>query len=139
MRSVFIMVKPVFVELDGQTKELRYDFNAMMKYEQMVGTGFQQSFSNLGDTTLMATSTDGLSHKEKGITPQRVAKMLQKELQNVKTQDELYEPAIEAFYQGGHLSEEMYKAFREAMDDEYESDYEEDDDSDDEDDEIKNA
>ena len=36
------MVKPVFVELDGQTKELRYDFNAMMKYEQMVGTGFQQ-------------------------------------------------------------------------------------------------
>ena len=46
---------------------------------------------------------------------------------------------MEAFYQGGHLSEEMYKAFREAMDDEYESDYEEDDDSDDEDDEIKNA
>ena len=42
IRSVFIMVKPVFVELDGQTKELRYDFNAMMKYEQMVGTGFQQ-------------------------------------------------------------------------------------------------
>ena len=133
------MVKPVFVELDGKTKELRYDFNAMMKYEQMVGTGFQQSFSNLGYTTLMAMYTAGLSHKDKGITPQRVAKMLQKELQNGKTQDELYEPAIEAFYQGGHLSEEMYKAFREAMDDEYESDYEEDDDSDDEDDEVKNA
>src|SRR5699024_7612346 len=134
------MVKPVFVELDGQTKELRYDFNAMMKYEQMVGTGFQQSFSNLGYTTLMAMYTAGLSHKDKGITPQRVAKMLQKELQNGKTQDELYEPAIEAFYQGGHLSEEMYKAFREAMDDEYESDYEEEDDyNNNEDDEVKNA
>ena len=133
------MVKPVFVELDGQTKELRYDFNAMMKYEQMVGTGFQQSFSNLGYTTLMAMYTAGLSHKDKGITPQRVAKMLQKELQNGKTQDELYEPAMEAFYQGGHLSEEMYKAFREAMDDEYESDYEADDEDDEVDEESKNA
>src|SRR5699024_12694364 len=123
------MVKPVFVELDGQTKELRYDFNAMMKYEQMVGTGFQQSLTNLGYTTLMAMYTAGLSHKDKGITPQHVAKMLQKELQNGKTQDELYEPAIEAFYQGGHLSEEMYKAFREAMDDDYESDYEAADDN----------
>src|SRR5699024_6935738 len=101
--------------------------------------GFQQSFSNLGYTTLMAMYTAGLSHKDKGITPQRVAKMLQKELQNGKTQDELYEPAIEAFYQGGHLSEEMYKAFGEAMDDDYESDYEEDEDNDDEDDEVKNA
>ena len=133
------MVKPVFVELDGKTKELRYDFNAMMKYEQMVGTGFQQSFSNLGYTTLMAMYTAGLSHKDKGITPQRVAKMLQKELQNGKTQDELYEPAMEAFYQGGHLSEEMYKAFREAMDDEYESDYEADDEDDEVDEESKNA
>src|SRR5699024_9878759 len=137
MRSVFIMVKPVFVELDGQTKELRYDFNAMMKYEQMVGTGFQQSFSNLGYTTLMAMYTAGLSHKDKGITPQRVAKMIQKELQNDKKQDELYETAMEAFYQGGNLSEEMYKAFREAMDDEYESDYEAEEE--DEDDEVKNA
>ena len=135
------MVKPVFVELDGKTKELRYDFQAMMKYEQMVGTGFQQSFNNLGYTTLMAMYTAGLSHKDKGITPQRVAKMLQKEMQNGKTQDELYDPAIEAFYQGGHLTEEMYKAYREAMDDEYESDYEEDedDDNEDEDDEVKNA
>ena len=132
------MVKPVFVELDGKTKELRYDFNAMMKYEQMVGTGFQQSFSNLGYTTLMAMYTAGLSHKDKGITPQRVAKMLQKELQNGKTQDELYEPAIEAFYQGGHLSEEMYKAFREAMDDEYESDYVADDEEDEGNDDTKN-
>ena len=121
------MVKPVFVELDGKTKELRYDFNAMMKYEQMVGTGFQQSLTNLGYTTLMAMYVSGLSHKDKGITPQRVAKMLQKEMQNGRTQDELYAPAIEAFYQGGHLQEEMYKAFREAMDDEYESDYVADD------------
>lgn len=133
------MVKPVFVELDGKTKELRYDFNAMMKYEQMVGTGFQQSFSNLGYTTLMAMYTAGLSHKDKGITPQRVAKMLQKELQNGKTQDELYAPAMEAFYNGGHLSEEMYKAFREAMDDDYESDYEDDEDVDEVDEESKNA
>ena len=133
------MVKPVFVELDGKTKELRYDFNAMMKYEQMVGTGFQQSFSNLGYTTLMAMYTAGLSHKDKGITPQRVAKMLQKELQNGKTQDELYAPAMEAFYNGGHLSEEMYKAFREAMDDDYESDYEDDEDVEEVDEESKNA
>lgn len=133
------MVKPVFVELDGQTKELRYDFNAMMKYEQMVGTGFQQSFSNLGYTTLMAMYTAGLSHKDKGITPQRVAKMLQKEMQNGKTQDELYAPAMEAFYNGGHLSEEMYKAFREAMDDDYESDYEDDEEDDEVDEESKNA
>src|SRR5699024_10368508 len=133
------MVKPVFVELDGKTKELRYDLQAMMKYEQMVGTGFQQSFSTLGYTTLMAMYTAGISHKDKGITPQRVAKMLQKELQNGKPQDELYEPARQAFYQGGHLSEEMYKAFREAIDDEYGSDYEEDDDNNNEDDEVKNA
>ena len=133
------MVKPVFVELDGKTKELRYDFNAMMKYEQMVGTGFQQSFSNLGYPPLMAMYTAGLSHKDKGITPQRVAKMLQKELQNGKTQDELYAPAMEAFYNGGHLSEEMYKAFREAMDDDYESDYEDDEDVDEVDEESKNA
>ena len=131
------MVKPVFVELDGKTKELRYDFNAMMKYEQMVGTGFQQSLTNLGYTTLMAMYVAGLSHKDKGITPQRVAKMLQKEMQAGRTQDELYVAPMEAFYQGGHLQEEMYKAFREAMDDEYESDDEDEDEV--EDDEVKNA
>src|SRR5699024_11618963 len=118
------MFKPVFVELDGQTKELRYDFNAMMKYEQMVGTGFQQSLTNLGYTTLMAMYVAGLSHKDEGITPQRVAKILQKEMQNGKTQEELYAPAMETCYQGGHLEEVMYKAFSTAMDEEYESYYE---------------
>src|SRR5699024_10195068 len=135
------MIKPVFLELDGKTKELRYDLQAMRKRDQMVRTVFQQSINNIGNTTLKAMYTAGLSHKDKGITQQRVAKMLQKEMQNVKTQDELYDPAIEAFYQGGHLTEEMYKAYREAMDDEYESDYEEDedDDNEDENDEVKNA
>src|SRR5699024_4113009 len=114
-------------------------FQAMMKYEQMVVTGFQQSFNNLGYTTLMAMYTAGLSHKNKGITPQRVAKMLQKEMQNGNTQEELYDPAIEALYQAENIIEEMYKAYREAMDDEYETDYEEDEDNDDEDDEVKNA
>src|SRR5699024_5456600 len=98
------MVKPVFVELDGKTKELRYDFQAMMKYEQMVGTGFQQSFNNLGYTTLMAMYTAWLYHKDKVITPLHVAKMLHKKMQNDKTQDELYYPAIVSFYQGGHLT-----------------------------------
>src|SRR5699024_3955270 len=129
---------PVFVELDGKTKEMRYDLNEMLKYEQMSGKGFQQSLMNLVYTTLMAMYVAVLSPKDIGIIPQRLAKILQKEMQNGKTQDELYAPAMEAFYQGGHLQEEMYKAFREAMDDEYESGYEEDE-EDDDDDEVKNA
>lgn len=129
------MKRSVTVELDGKTKELRYDFQAMTRYEDMVGTGFEQSLANLGYKTILAMYVAGLSHKDKGITPQRVAKLLDKETKNGKTQEDLIAPALEAIYRGGYLNEKMYKAFKEALLDEEDDDYDEDYDEDDDDEE----
>ena len=99
----------------------------------------------MGKKTLLAMYTAGLMHEDKGITPQRVMKMLEKELQNGKTDDDLFAPAIEAFYRSGELSEEVYKMFRESMGDDYNvegapslEELEGEDDEDDEE-EVKNA
>ena len=138
-------MKPVYVEIGGKTRELKYNFSAMIRYEEMVGTGLLQSLGTMGKKTLLAMYTAGLMHEDKGITPQRVMKMLEKELQNGKTDDDLFAPAIEAFYRSGELSEEVYKMFRESMGDDYNvegapslEELEGEDDEDDEE-EVKNA
>lgn len=131
--------KPVFVELGGKTRELRYPFRSMLKYEEMVGTGLEQSLMNIGLRTLLAMYTAGLMHEDKGITPQRVMKMLEKEMDNGKTDEDLFKPAIEALYQSGKLREEIYKSFKESVGDDYGSDSDEDYDDDEDEDEVKNA
>ena len=141
-------MKPVYVELGGKTRELRYDFKAMIRYEDMVGTGLQQSLGTMGKKTLLAMYTAGLMHEEKGITPQRVMSLLEKEIQKGKTDDDLFTPAIEALYRGGQLNEGIYKMFREAMGDNYDiegavpleelMDEDEDQDEVEDDDEAKN-
>jgi hypothetical protein len=86
------MVKPVYVELDGQTKELRYDFNAMMKYEQMVGTGFQQSLTNLGTQHSWRCTFQDYHTKTK-VLHHNVWLRCYKRNASGRTQDELYAPA----------------------------------------------
>lgn len=134
------MVKPVFTEFGGKTRELKFTFQAMIKYEEMIGTGLEQSLSNMGHRTLLAMYTAGLMHEDKGITPQRVMKMLEKEMEGGKSDDDLFKPAIEALYQSGKLKKEYYKAFKEALGEEYDFlDDEEDEEEDSGEGEVKNA
>ena len=145
------MVKPVFVELDGKTKELKYTFGAMMMYEKLAETTLEQSLNNMGFKTMLALYTAGLQHADKGVTPQRVMKMLEKEMDNGKTDDDLFMPPIESLYRSGRLKKFYYKMFREAFGDDWNVDGSvpleelEDDEGNksdisfDEDDEVKNA
>lgn len=133
------MTKPVFVEIGGKNRELKFTFQAMIKYEELLGTGLEQSLQSMGHRTLLAMYTAGLMHEDKGITPQRVMKMLEKEMEKGKTDDDLFKPAIEALYESGKLRKEIYKAFKEAMGEEFEDDLSDDDYEDADEEEAKNA
>ena len=61
-------MKPVYVEIGGKTRELKYNFSAMIRYEEMVGTGLLQSLGTMGKKTLLAMYTAGLMHEDKGLS-----------------------------------------------------------------------
>lgn len=94
-------MKPVRVELDGKERTLKYDFNAMSDFEELMGMGVGAAFQGgqVGFRTIRALYWAGLRHKEKGLTLERTGKMLSNEVSNGRNLEELMEyveKAIEA-------------------------------------------
>lgn len=94
-------MKPVRVELDGKERNLKFDFNAMSDFESVMGFSLFQAMQNMGIGTIRALYWAGLKHKEKGLTLDRVGKMLTKEFQNGQELDDLIKPIIEALEESG--------------------------------------
>jgi len=76
-------MKPVRVELDGKERVLRFDFNAMSDFEDLMGMGVGTAFSNgqVGFRTIRALYWAGLRSKDKGLTLERTGQMLQREME----------------------------------------------------------
>lgn len=99
-RSVLYM-KPVRVELDGKSRPLKFDFNAMADFEELMGMGIGVAFADgqVGFRTIRALFWAGLRHKDRGLTLERTGQMLSKEVEEGRDIDDLMgviEKAIES-------------------------------------------
>lgn len=94
-------MRAVRIDLGGKERELKYDFNALADFEDLMGMGVSAAFQGgqVGIRTIRALFWAGLRHKEKGLTLERVGKMLTKELEKGTSMEDLMgyiEKAMEA-------------------------------------------
>lgn len=95
--------KPVYVELDGKRRALKFTFNAMADFEDYFGLGIGQVFSqqNMGFRVIRALYWAGLRHKDKGLTITKTGIMLQKAMKEGESLDSLMEPLNKAIDSSG--------------------------------------
>ena len=74
----------VEIELDGKTRKLRYDFNAIADVEEKAGAGITRLFGEdmVGLHVLRLLIWGGLKWNDRGLTIARVGDMLQKYLES---------------------------------------------------------
>ena len=98
-------IKPVNVEIAGKQKQLRFDFNAMVAFEELMGYGLYMALQDgqIGFRTIRAFYWAGLRWKDKGLTPDRVGMMLSDEIADGKDLLELMDPINEALEASGVL------------------------------------
>lgn len=94
-------MRAVRIELGGKERQLKYDFNALADFEDLMGMGVSAAFQGgqAGFRSIRALFWAGLRHKEKGLTLERVGTMLSKELEKGTTMEDLMgyiEKAMEA-------------------------------------------
>ena len=102
-------------ELNGKTKRLRYDVNAIADIEDTAGVGVFSLVSDqkrIGYSSLRVLFWGGLKHEDKGITLDRAGLILKQLMDDGKTFDELYTLAIRAL--------KISRVFPEAVADELE-------------------
>lgn len=127
------MSNGVRVELDNKERELKFTFGAMAAFEKQMEQTWKQAVSNFSDTAMLNFYWAGLSHKDKGLTLQRTASILDKAYENGHTEESLYEHILEALVQSGRAKQEMLDAFRDALNNpedvqDYEDTFEDDED-----------
>ncbi|WP_193063476.1 hypothetical protein [Oceanobacillus oncorhynchi] len=101
-------MKPVRVELGGEEKRLRFDFNAMADFEEVMGYGLFAALqeSQIGFKTIRAFYWAGLRWKEKGLTLERTGNLLSKELSEGTELQDLMEPIEKALMNSGILPDQ---------------------------------
>jgi hypothetical protein len=111
----------VEVELNGKTRLLKYDFNAVADIEEYFGRGIGAIFSEtqVGLNTIRVFYWGGLKWKEKGVTPQVVGNWLGAKLQEGENMETLMRPIFKALKLSGIMGSEL------GDDEEEENDYEE--------------
>lgn len=93
----------IFVDLDKQRK-LKFDFNALADVEAVLGAGVGYIFKqeNMGFNAIRALYWAGLKWQDKGLTMERTGKILQKCIQEEKTDmKKLGEDLTEAMFASG--------------------------------------
>ncbi|QQK75096.1 hypothetical protein HUG15_05745 [Salicibibacter cibarius] len=100
--------KPVRVELDGEEKLLRFDFNAMADFEDVMGYGLFAAVQEgqIGFRTIRAFYWAGLKWKEKGLTIDRTGQILGKELNNGTDLQDLMSPIEKALTNSGIIPDQ---------------------------------
>lgn len=93
------------IELDGKTRLLRFDFNAVSELEERLGRGIIAVLTKeqIGFNMTRTLYWVGLKWKDRGLTVERTGQMLQKEVENGKSLDNLMEPVVNALMKSGLL------------------------------------
>jgi hypothetical protein len=104
------------VEFDGETKLLRFNFNAMADVEEYfgIGIGVIMSEERIGFSTIRALYWAGLKWKMKGLTIERVGDMLTDKMDNENISFmELMDPITKAIKAAGWIKDQPQKTNKE--------------------------
>lgn len=78
------MTEPVFINIGGKSRVLRYDINAAVDIEKLLGESLLGVIGNpakIGFRVILVLLWGGLKHAEKGLTEQRVGLWMQEYLE----------------------------------------------------------
>lgn len=96
------------IELDGKTRLLRFDYNAVCDVEEKFGKGIGSILNTeqVGLRVLRVFYWAALRWKDQGLTLERVGQMLQKEIAENGTElKALFEPVLKALKQSKVLGD----------------------------------
>ena len=95
----------VHIEVGGELKRLRFDFNAMSDIEQYAGRGVGALFhpDNMGFNTIRLLYWGGLKWENPGLTIQKAGMIVGQMIKEGYTLEQLGELAAEAIEKGGFL------------------------------------
>ena len=91
------------IEVNGEQKFLRYDFNAVADLEEKFDTGIQQLMTEkrVGFSVIRGLLWAGLKWKDKGLTLERAGKIAQTMMQEGKTFEDIMTPIMSAIKKSG--------------------------------------
>jgi hypothetical protein len=95
----------VEIELDGKSRLLRFDFNTVSELEERLGKGIIGVLTKeqVGFNMTRALYWAGMKWKDRGLTIERTGQLLQKEVENGKSLNDLMEPVVNALMKSGLL------------------------------------
>lgn len=101
------MARSVEVTFGDQTKQLRYDFNAIADLEERFGKGVGAIFTEeqLGFRSLRLLYWAGLKWRDPGLTEQRVGNMLAQKMEQGDSLQDLFQPVVQALKLSGLINE----------------------------------
>ena len=90
-------------EVNGKTKRLKYDFNAIADVEEKSGMGMAKLFSEdmVGFNTIRLLVWAGLRHEERGITTERAGMIIRDMQEEGYTLDVIMELIMDALMKSG--------------------------------------
>ena len=90
-------------EVNGKTKRLKYDFNAIADVEEKSGMGMAKLFSEdmVGFNTIRLLVWAGLRHEERGITTDRAGMIIKDMMESGYTLETIMELIMEALTKSG--------------------------------------
>jgi hypothetical protein len=93
----------VEIDLDGKSRKLRYDFNALADIEERAGLGIGAIFSEqrVGFHSIRLLVWGGLKWQDRGLTLERAGKMVGDYLQNGGTFEGLMDKVRQALQKSG--------------------------------------
>lgn len=86
------MTEPIFINIGGKKRVLRYDINAAVDIEKILGESLLAVIGNpakIGFRVILVLLWGGLKHAEKGLTEQRVGLWMQEYLETGGSLEEL--------------------------------------------------
>ena len=94
------------IEIGGRVRKLKYDYNAIADLEERAGMGIGRLFDedNIGLHTIRLIIWAGLRHEERGLTTDRVGKMIQEYIEGGGDLEDLVGKAVEALEKCEFLS-----------------------------------
>lgn len=104
------MTGPVFIKLGGKERRLRYDINAAVEMEELLGgKSLLYILTNpaaAGISAIRILLWGGLKHEERGLTPQRVGLMMQEYMESGGRLEELIARISEAIQKSKMLGDD---------------------------------
>ena len=96
-------------EVNGKTKRLKYDFNAIADVEEKSGMGMAKLFSEdmVGFNTIRLLVWAGLRHEERGITTDRAGMIIKDMMESGYTLETIMELIMEALMKSGVIPKDV--------------------------------